>query len=406
MQVLILFRYILTDNDIRLAVMSESAIFRDRSKLSPRYVPEELPHRQAQVQQIVHVFSDAPRDPDRFPLTVLQAVGVAGIGKTSTVLRSSKMLEEQFAKSRLTLRTAYINLKLQGGNKFAIYRFLLERIAPELPAQGLSAEEMLRYLLRYLRENNQYALIIMDEIDYLIKTSKDTGIIYDLTRLNEFEPDKPCNVKGAIFIARSTEFYNKLDPAELSTLGRVPMEFHSYTIQQVSDILESRADQAFSPKAMGSDVIDKVSSITTSPEVNGDVRYALDLLLYAGNLAESQGTGRVTLDHVRKVHGQIHPSITSEEIDQMSKNHLVSLTALVRALKSKKKPYVELKDVRLYATELAEQLGMKKIDVEDYLDDLKARRLVDIKSLKEIGLHGASLAELEPVLMAKVKGAK
>ncbi|HJS68634.1 MAG TPA: AAA family ATPase [Nitrososphaera sp.] len=386
--------------------MSESAVFRDRSKLSPRYMPEELPHRQAQLEQIAHVFSDAAKDPDKFPLTILQVVGVAGIGKTSTVLRSSKMLEDQFAKSRLTLKTAYINLKLQGGNKFAIYRLLLERMAPELPAQGLSAEEMLRYLLRYLRENKQYALIVMDEIDYLIKTSKDTGIIYDLTRLNEFDPDKPCNVKGVIFIARSTEFYSRLDPAELSTLGRVPMEFNTYTMQQASDILESRAAQAFNPKAMGSDVIDKVASITISPEVNGDVRYALDLLLYAGNLAESQGAGRVTLDHVRKVHGQVHPSITTEEIEQLSRNHLVSLMALVRALKGKKKPYVELKDVRLYATELVEQLGMKKIDVEDYLDDLKARKLVDIKSLKEIGLHGASLAELEPVLMSKVKDAK
>ena len=358
------------------------------------------------MQQIVHVFSDAAKDSDRFPLTVLQVVGVAGIGKTSTVIRSSKMLEEHFAKNRLVLKTAYINLKLQGGNKFAVYRLLLERIAPELPAQGLSAEEMLRYLLRYLRENKQYALIVMDEIDYLIKTSKDTGIIYDLTRLNEFEPDEPCNVKGVIFVARCIDFYNKLDPAELSTLGRVPTEFHAYTLQQVSDILESRAEQAFNPKAIGSDVIDKVASITISPEVNGDVRYALDLLLYAGNLAESQGTGRVTLDHVRKVHGQIHPSITTEEIEQLSRNHLVSLVALVRALKSKKKPYVELKEVRLYATELVEQLGMKKIDVEDYLDDLKVRRLVDIKSLKEIGLHGASLAELEPVLMRRVKGAK
>jgi cell division control protein 6 len=386
--------------------MSESAIFRDRSKLSPRYVPEELPHRQAQIDQIVNVFSDAAKDPDRFPLTILQVVGVAGIGKTSTVLRSSKIIEEQFAKNRLVLKTAYINLKLQGGNKYAIYRFLLERIAPELPAQGLSAEEMLRYLLRYLRENKQYALVIMDEIDYLIKTSKDTGIIYDLTRLNEFEPDKPCNVKGVVFIARSTEFYSRLDPAELSTLGRVPMEFHPYSIGQVSDILESRAGQAFNPKAIGSDVIDKVADITISPEVNGDVRYALDLLLYAGNLAESQGAGRITLDHVRKVHGQVHPSITTEEIEQLSRNHLVSLMALVRALRSKKKPYVELKDIRLHATELAERLGMKKIDVEDYLDDLRARRLVDIRSLKEIGLHGASLAELEPVLMSKIKGEK
>jgi hypothetical protein len=78
----------------------------------------------------------------------------------------------------------------------------------------------------------------------------------------------------------------------------------------------------------------------------------------------------------------------------------------VRALKSKKKPYVELKDVRLYASELAEQLGMKKIDIENYLEDLNVRKLVDIKSLKAIGLHGASLQELEPVLMRKVKGEK
>jgi archaeal cell division control protein 6 len=385
--------------------MSEGGIFKNKSKLSPRYLPDELPHREGEIQQIVHVFSDAPKDPDRFPLTILQVIGAAGIGKTSTVLRSSKLLEELFAKNRLKLKNVYINMKLQGGNKFAIYRFLLERIAPELPAQGLSAEEMLRYLLQYLRQNNQYALIIIDEIDYLVKSSKDTGIIYDLTRLNEYEMDKPCNVKGVVFIARSMEFYAKLDAAELSTLGRVPMEFHPYTIHQVSDILESRVAEAFNPKALGSDVIDKVASITTSAEVNGDVRYALDLVLYAGNLAESSGSGRVTLDHLRKVHGQIHPSITTEEIDQLSKNHVLSLMALVRALRSKKKTYVGLKDIRLYASELADQLGMKKIDIEDYLDDLNARKLVDIKSLKAIGLHGASLAELEPVLMRKVKEA-
>ena len=383
--------------------MSEGGIFKNKSKLSPRYMPDELPHRETEIQQIVHVFSDAPKDPDRFPLSILQVIGAAGIGKTSTVLRSSKLLEELFAKNRLKLKIVYINMKLQGGNKFAIYRFLLERIAPELPAQGLSAEEMLRYLLQYLRQNNEYALIVIDEIDYLVKSSKDIGIIYDLTRLNEYELDKPCFVKGVIFIARSMEFYTKLDAAELSTLGRVPMEFHPYTVQQVSDILESRVAEAFNPKALGSDVIDKVSSITTSAEVNGDVRYALDLLLYAGNLAESSGSARVTLDHLRKVHGQIHPSITTEEIDQLSKNHILSLMALVRALRSKKKPYVGLKDVRLYASELADQLGMKKIDIEDYLDDLNARKLVEVKSLKAIGLHGASLAELEPVLMKKVK---
>jgi cell division control protein 6 len=382
--------------------MTEGSIFVDRSRLSPRYIPEELPHRQNQIEQIVNVYSGATANPDRFPPSILQVIGPAGIGKTSTVIIASRRLEDHFRKNRLVLKTAYVNLKLQGGNKFAIYRLLLERISPALPAQGLSAEEMLRYLLQYLRDSNEYALVIMDEIDYLIKTTKDTSIIYDLTRLNEFEPDKPCNIKGIIFIARTTEFYARLDPAELSTLGRISTEFRPYSIAQVSDILESRCSQAFAPKSVGSDVIDKVATITTSELVKGDVRYALDLMLYAGNLAESEGAGRVTLDHIRKVHGQIHPSFTTEEIDHLSKSHILSLVALVRALKAKKKPYVELKEIRLQAEELGQKHGSRKLEVEEFLDDLKERRLVDIKSLREIGLHGASLAELEPILMKRI----
>src|ERR671931_90567 len=383
--------------------MSESAIFRDRSKLSPRYIPRDLPHLEIQIEQIQDIFSGSYLNSDKFPLAILQIVGPAGIGKTSTVLKFSKLLEQDFIKNRLVIKIAYVNLKLQGGNKYAIYRLLLERIAPELPAQGLSAEEMLRYLLRYLHENKIHALIILDEIDYLIKSTKDSSIIYDLTRLNEFDPDKPCNVKGVIFIARSTELYNRLDQAELSTLGRVPIEFPMYSIKQISDILVSRCAEAFNPKAIGSDIIDEISQITISPDVNGDVRYALDLLLYAGNLAESQGTGRLYLDQIRKVHGQIHPSITTEDMEELSKNQIFTLIALVRALRAKKKQYVELKEIRSYASELIEEFKLKKLEIEDNLHDLQLRKIIEIRSLKEIGIHGASLQELEPILQKQIR---
>src|ERR671935_911026 len=383
--------------------MSESSIFRDRSKLSPRYIPDELPHREKQIEQLQHAFKESYSKPDRFPLAVLQIIGPAGIGKTSTILKFSKLLEQDFVKNRLAIKTAYVNLKLQGGNKYGIYRLLLERVAPELPAQGLSAEEMLRYLLRYLHENKIYALIILDEIEYLMKVTKDSGLIYDLTRLNEFDPDEPCNVKGVIFIARSTDFYSRLDQAELSTLGRFPMEFPTYSIKQISDILVSRCSEAFNTKAIGSDVIDEISKITISPAVNCDIRYALDLLLYAGNLAEAQGTGRVNLDQIRKVHSQINPSITTEELEELSKNQLFTLIALVRALRVKKKHYVELREIRLRALELIEEFKLKKLDIEDNLHDLQLRRIIEIRSLKEIGIHGVSLQELEPILQKQIK---
>ena len=197
---------------------------------------------------------------------------------------------------------------------------------------------MLRYLLRYLQENKIYALIILDEIDYLIKITKDSGIIYDLSRLNEFDPENNCNVKGVIFIARSTEFYSRLDQAELSYLGRVPLEFPKYNINQVSEILSSRCQDAFRYKNHQDQMSStKSPRLTISPTVNGDVRYSLDLLLYAGNLAESQGTERITLDQIRKVNSQINPSITSEEIEELSSNQIFTLMAVIRALRVKKK---------------------------------------------------------------------
>src|SRR5919112_837468 len=207
--------------------MYDSIIFKDRKKLSPRYLPKEISHREKQIDVLVRTFLDIKDDPDKFPLTVIQIIGPAGIGKTSTVIKFSDILENELRKSKINIKIVYINLKLQGGNKYAIYKYLLSCIAPELPAQGLSAEEMLRQML-----------------DYLIKISKEIGIIYDLTRLNEFDPSKKCNVKGVIFIARSTEFYEKLDKAELSSMGRAFIEFPTYTIEQVSDILIRRSKEA------------------------------------------------------------------------------------------------------------------------------------------------------------------
>jgi archaeal cell division control protein 6 len=383
--------------------MSDSSIFLDRSKLSPRYIPKELPHREREIEKIYHAFKDSLGNPDSFPLTILQIVGPAGIGKTSTVLSTVRILDDQFAKNRLKMKTAYVNLKLQGGNKYAIYRYILEKIAPELPAQGLSAEEMLRYLLRYLIENRIFAFIILDEIDYLIKITKDSGIIYDLTRLNEFDPETPCLVKGVIFISRSTEFYSKLDQAEISSLGRIPIKFPMYTLKQVGDILSKRCSEAFRPGVIGSDLIDKISEITISPDVKGDIRYSLELLLYAGNLAESDATNMVSLTNILKVHNQLHPSLGLEQIHELTKNQLITLLAITVAMRIRDRNYVDLREIRNHAIAICEDLKIRRIDVEDYLDDLRIKNIIEFKSIKEIGIHSVPIDEIQTLLRKQIK---
>ena len=382
--------------------MYESIIFKDRKKLSPRYLPKEISHREKQIDLLVRTFLDIKDDPDKFPLTVIQIIGPAGIGKTSTVVKFSDILENELGKSKINIKIVYINLKLQGGNKYAIYKYLLSCIAPELPAQGLSAEEMLRQMLDYLILNNVYSIIILDEIDYLIKISKEIGIIYDLTRLNEFDPSKKCNVKGVIFIARSTEFYEKLDEAELSSMGRAYIEFPNYTIDQVSDILIRRSKDAFQDNVIGTDIIDWIAKIVVSPIVNGDIRYALDLLSYAGNLAESDGTEKVLLDHVKKINKQIYNGITDDDIKELSKLQIIILLGIIKGLKIKNRDYVDLKEVRMQSLEIAEKYKLRKLDVEDILDDLATRKIIKIISLKKISLISSSIENLEKSLMSKI----
>ena len=382
--------------------MYESIIFKDRKKLSPRYLPKEISHREKQIDLLVRTFLDIKDDPDKFPLTVIQIIGPAGIGKTSTVIKFSDILDNELRKSKINVKIVYINLKLQGGNKYAIYKYLLSCIAPELPAQGLSAEEMLRQMLDYLILNNVYSIIILDEIDYLIKISKEIGIIYDLTRLNEFDPSKKCNVKGVIFIARSTEFYEKLDEAELSSMGRAYIEFPNYTIDQVSDILIRRSKDAFQDNVIGTDIIDWIAKIVVSPIVNGDIRYALDLLSYAGNLAESEGTEKVILDHVKKINKQIYNGITDEDIKELSKLQIIILLGIIKGLKIKNRDYVDLKEVRMQSLEIAEKYKLRKLDVEDILDDLATRKIIKIISLKKISLISSSIENLEKSLMSKI----
>jgi archaeal cell division control protein 6 len=382
--------------------MYESIIFKDRKKISPRYIPREISHREKQIDLLVRTFLDIKDDPDNFPLTILQIIGPAGIGKTSTVIKFSDILENELRKNKINIKIVYINLKLQGGNKYAIYKYLLSCIAPELPAQGLSAEEMLRQMLDYLIINNVYSIVILDEIDYLIKISKEIGIIYDLTRLNEFDPSKKCNVKGVIFIARSTEFYEKLDEAELSSMGRAYIEFPNYTIEQTSEILIRRSRDAFQENVIGTDIIDWIAKIVVSPVVNGDIRYALDLLSYAGNMAESEGTERVLLDHVKKINSQIYNGITDDDINEFSNDQIFVLLGIIKGLKIKNRDYIDLKEIRIQSLEISQKYKVKKLDVEDILDDLATRKIIKIISLKKISLISSSLENLEKTLISKI----
>ncbi len=371
-----------------------SSIFLDRNKLSPRYIPQTLPHREEQISLLKSFYEDSLADPSRTYLRVVQIIGGVGTGKTACTIRFGGSFKDEAVRRGFDVRHVYINLKLHGGSRVVLYRHLLEQGAPEIYSPSLSAEEILRQLARFLEDNGRHLLISLDEIDYFIRHTRE-HVVYDLTRLNELYPEKGCGVIGLIFTARSRRFHDQLDRAELSTLGRNYIDLNPYTSSQIVDILEHRVQEAFKPGAVSSEVLEYVADVTASPPVHGDIRYALDLLLYSGHLANQQGSKKILPEHVRKVHGETHHLITTEDIMNLPEKEKVVLLGIVRSLQGIGSPYVSLRDVRSFCGVVSEELGLKPIeDVEGYVQDLHDRGIVDIRSLTKIGISGVPTEDL------------
>ncbi len=375
-----------------------STIFRDKGRLSPRYIPDRLPHREEHLKSLLSIYGEALNKVEGAFLQVTQVIGGVGTGKTCTAIKFGQLIEKEAARSEVNLTHVYVNGKMEGTSRYTLYRKVLEKGAPAISSRSLSPEEMLFQLLRCLRDEDKYLILSFDEIDYFCKRSKE-HVVYDLTRLNELEPDYPCHVLGVVFIARDLSFHNFLEPSELSTLGRGIIEFPLYTSEQIKDILLDRVEIAFRPGRVSDDVLDFIGDVVVKPPINGDVRVALDLLLYSGNLAENLGFDKVLPDHVRKVYGETYPRITTEDILNLDAHAKLLLLGMVRTLLSHKTPYTGLREIRESYRIVCEEHNVQPIeDVEERIQDLVDRGVMEMKSLKKLGISHVAAEDLERFL--------
>jgi cell division control protein 6 len=379
--------------------LSSSLVFKDRNKLSPHYIPKRLPHRDQQISLLDAIYSSMLRNIRNTYPRFTQIIGDTGTGKTCTTVKFGEQISEKAKREGVNLKHVYINCKVDGTTRYVLFGNLVRKVTPKISTRSLSPEEMIRQLVEYLKAERMFLLAVFDEIDYFIQTNPKEHIIYDLTRTTEMNPGEPSQIIGEIFIARSLKWHERLEPGEKSTLGMGVIEFPRYTSGQVREILEERVEEAFRPGAVDEDTLSLVSDITANPPINGDIRVGLDLLYYSGNLAESQGLDGIRPDQVRKVYSETNPTITSEDIMNLDENGLLVLLALVRSLRADKSAYLGLREVRKSYELACEELNAKPVErFEEIVQDLVYRGIVDMKSLTELGVTGASVIDLEKFL--------
>jgi cell division control protein 6 len=380
------------------------SVFKDKNKLSPHYVPFILPHREKHISILQDLFLDFLEKPGQTFQKVIQVLGGVGVGKTCTVFKFCSSYETEAKRRNILLKFIYTNCKMEASSRFLLYKSLLEKAAPEIVTRGLSPEEMLRQLLKYLDRENKFLLLVFDEIDYAVKRSKEKkeekSIIYDITRLNEMRLGESQRVIGTIFISRDNSYRKLLDSSEKSTLGQTYIKISPYKSTELIDILKQRVDEAFKLEVVNIDTIEYISEITATT-FNGDCRFALDVLLYSGLIADVEGSDMIYPEYVRRVVRESHPSIRSEDLLVLDKHEILTLIGIVRALKNTKKPYISIEEAWInYQIECEDKYIKKKsIDnLRDYLRDLDARGIIDYNKRRGIAVSGAATEDLDRIL--------
>ena len=298
-----------------------SPIFRRREVLLPDYIPDYLPHRDEEIARVARTLAPALRGERPNNLFIF---GLTGTGKTAVVKYVLRRLESKAAEIGSRVRGIYVNVRHRE-TPYRVLADIAEYVGLRVPFTGLSTGEVYGRLVSWLRKKRGVFIIVLDEIDFLVKKHGD-DLLYKLTRINELLEDSRVSLIG---ITNSVRFVETLDPRVRSSLGEEEIVFPPYNAQQLQDILLDRAKEAFNPGVLEPDVIPLCAALAARD--HGDARRALDLLRVAGEIAEREGSYKVKQRHVHIARMEIERDRVVEVIRSLPLHAKLVMAAAVAA---------------------------------------------------------------------------
>ena len=245
-----------------------------------------------------------------------------------------------------------------------------------IPPTGLPTDEVYNIFFSVLDEKSQNIVLVLDEIDFLIKKAGDE-ILYNLTRIDNELKNSRVSVVG---ISNNTVFVEGLDPRVKSSLSEEEVIFPPYNAIQLQNILKERAKKAFKDKILSDGVIEKCAAYAAHE--HGDARRALELLRVAAEIAERNNYKKVFIKHIDEAEEKIEKDRILEVVKTQPKQFQAILYSILTI-------YSKRRDV-LFTGEIYELY--KKICSRTNLRPLTQRRVSDV--LGEFDMLGIINAKL------------
>lgn len=315
--------------------MTKESVFKDQSKLSPDFVPDELLHREEEFRELTQLFKPVLKDGASQRVLI---TGSVGVGKTALASRFGRELESAAEDRDLELTHAHINCRKQGTPQMVLYKISGE-FPISVPRRGFAPQEIMEHIVDYLEKNDVYLTVTLDELDYFVRQNG-PDLLYSMTRAAEESGAQ--NRLSIIATSHTPDFLDQMDEATKSTFMHNSIQLDEYDEDQLSDILRQRKELAFKPGMVMEDTIELISDISAR---RGDARFALELLWYAGRFASQGEIEEVSPNHARKAKAEIHPGVRKDVLTGLEKHELFFLLALSRRLKITDEAYATTGEV-------------------------------------------------------------
>jgi cell division control protein 6 len=335
-------------------LLGNECIFANKEVLRHSYTPEELPHRQRQIEDLAAVLVSVFKGETPSNIFVY---GKTGTGKTAVVKHVGKALvrkiggnyfSKPFQSTKavpdfVTLTTAgscpvwfiYMNCEVVD-TQYRLLAKLGEYFGQSIPLTGWPTDKVYDTFFSTLDMEKRLVIIVLDEVDKLLRKGSDE-VLYNLTRINS---DLNMARVSIIGITNDLNFIEFLDPRVRSSLGEEEIVFPPYDALQLQDILAQRAKMA----CINTDVVDN------SVEVVKTLPTQTKLVLYSSILLEKYEPSGISTGEVYNVYRDLCKLSSSEILTQRRISDIISeldMLGILNARVVSKGRYGRTKEIHL-----------------------------------------------------------